>query len=102
MPRDFNEKKSWMDKMVAELLCKLDQEGSGIILFIKQGRSNGRFIRMVEVGMETKEMAKRIRNCYVTQKRRTWENSLWQTVSAWQSGSELTFCVQSPRSINGA
>ena len=69
MPIDEGEKRLWLDKMVAEVLRKLDPEGQGQILFIKPGRKDGINIPMVEVRMENKEMAKRIRACYAEKKR---------------------------------
>ena len=60
MPLNEVEKKIWLDNMVADVLCKLDPEGNGKILFIKPGRREGHNIPMVEVRMESKEIAKRI------------------------------------------
>ena len=69
MPADAGEKKLWYDKMVSEALCKIDPEGSGRILLIKPGWNDGRSIPMVEVRMENKEMARRIRSRYAEKRK---------------------------------
>ena len=47
----------------------MDPDWSGKILWIKQGRGNGYQIPMVELAMDTKEKAKRIRTGYVGKKK---------------------------------
>ena len=54
--------------MVIGVLKKLDPEGSGTFLFIKQGKNDGRSIPMVAVRMESKETARRIGAAYVNAK----------------------------------
>jgi hypothetical protein len=49
--------------------CRIDPEGSGRILLIKPGRNDGRSIPMVEVRMESKEIARRIRSRYAEKKK---------------------------------
>jgi hypothetical protein len=69
MPTEVGEKKLWLEEMVGEALGFLDPEGSGSILFCKQGRGDGQSILMVEVRMESKETAKRIRAAYVNKEK---------------------------------
>ena len=49
MPTDEGEKKIWLDNMVVRVLCKLDPDVKGQILFIKPGWKDGNNIPMVEV-----------------------------------------------------
>lgn len=69
MPNDEREKKLWLEKMVTDILCKLDPEGQGQVLFIKPGKRDANNIPMVEVRLENREMAKRIRSCYAEKKK---------------------------------
>jgi hypothetical protein len=69
MPTEVGERKMWLENMVGKALCFLDPEGTGTILFCKQGRGDGHSIPMVEVRIESKETAKRIRASYVNKKK---------------------------------
>jgi hypothetical protein len=71
IPRPTNEedRKKWLDDMVIGVLSLLDPEGNGTILFAKQGRGDGHSIPMVEVRMDSKETAKRIRASYANKKK---------------------------------
>ena len=92
MPVDQGAKKIWLDKMVADVLCRIDPEGKGNIIFIKQGRNEGRQIPMVEVRMESKEVARRIRGCFSVRKKKTTilAGYLLPTASPWLPGSGPT------------
>ena len=68
MPTDPAAKRLWFDAMVVGILQTLDPAGSGKILLIKPGKHDGRNIPMVEVKMESKDTARRIRAAYVNMK----------------------------------
>ena len=48
-------------RSVTELLGRLDPEGTGRIMFTKQGRGDGRHIPMVEVRKESKLQNKKMK-----------------------------------------
>jgi hypothetical protein len=64
-PAALEDRKAWMAKIVEALLIKLDPELVGNILFINQGRNNGRDIPMAEVRFKSIEWAKKARMLFV-------------------------------------
>ena len=65
-PVAFEDRKAWMAKIVESLFVRLDPELVGNILFINQGKNNGRDIPMAEVRFKSIEWAKKARMLFVS------------------------------------
>ncbi len=63
IPVVFDEKKKWMAAIVKSLLDIIDPDLNKEILFINQGKSNGRDIPMAEVRFSSTECAKKASSC---------------------------------------
>jgi hypothetical protein len=64
-PTAMDERKAWLSRIVSLVLNKLDPELAKHILFINQGKSNGRDIPMAEVRFTSTEWAKKARSLFV-------------------------------------
>ena len=62
-------RKEWLTKIVSGIFHDIDPDFKGKILFINQGRNSGKDIPMVEVRMESKEAAARIRKAYADKRK---------------------------------
>ena len=69
MPEDKEARKKWLMDMVASLLNRVEPGSEKKIIFINQGRRMDRAISMVEVRLESKEDAFKIRNAFVAKKK---------------------------------
>ena len=83
MPAGADERKTWINNLVCEVLNKIDLDVTGKILFIDQGRHQGRDIPMVEVRLDSKKAAFRIRNKFVSKKKRGSQLRIWVWSSVW-------------------
>ena len=69
MPTGLEAKKKWVNEMVGGILDSIVPEASKHFLFANQGRSRGRDVTLVEVRMESKEMAFKIRKQFAEKKK---------------------------------
>ena len=69
MPQGFTETKKWLSEMVGEVLNRIEQGMATKIVWINQGRKNGREIPMAEVKMESRAVAHEIRKKFAERKR---------------------------------
>ena len=65
----FEEKKQWLRKMIGNLLDKIVSGSSEKIIFANQGKNWGKDIPMVEVKVESRDFAFKIRNTFVEKKK---------------------------------
>ena len=68
-PKEFAQKKIWLNKLVTETLKKVHPEFSGKILFINQGKQNGRDIPMVEVRFDSASSTNEIRKAFASKRK---------------------------------
>ena len=69
VPDNYEEKKKWLRNIVDGLLNRIVPGTSEKIVFFNQGRSRGREIPMVEVRVDSRETAFKIRNTFVVKKK---------------------------------
>lgn len=69
MPADGDLKKKWLHEMVGQIFDSIDNSIKGRILFVNHGKRQGRDIPMVEVKLESRETALKIRKAFVAKKR---------------------------------
>jgi hypothetical protein len=71
MPVQGEKKKKWLNGIVGEVLDKIEPDASKHILFASQWSRNQNFIPLVEVTMDSKELALRIRKQFTVKKPET-------------------------------
>ena len=69
MPTTSEEKKKWLNQIVGETLEKIVPDSSKHVIFTSLGSRNARVIPFVEVKLDSREMAFRIRKEFVVGKR---------------------------------
>ena len=69
IPVNYDERKKWLRAIVDALLNRIEPGTSDRIVFVSQGRRMGRDIPMVEVKLDSRDRAFKIRNTFVTKKK---------------------------------
>ncbi len=69
MPTTSDEKRSWLHKIVGEVLDKIVPESSKHIVFSSLESRNSRILPLVEVKLDSKELAMKIRKEFSAKKR---------------------------------
>jgi hypothetical protein len=69
MPKQTEEKKKWLNDMVGEVLNKIEPGASDHIIFSSLGSRNQRFIPLIEVKLDSRELAMKIRRQFAQKKR---------------------------------
>ena len=70
MPKQTEEKQKWLKDIVGEILNKIEPGSSSHIIFTSLGSRNQRFIPLVEVKLDSRELAVKIRKQYAQKKRK--------------------------------
>jgi hypothetical protein len=68
-PTDPVEKKAWIRKIVTDIFNTLIPNFGGEILFVNQGKNNGKLIPLVEVKLNSTENASKIRKAFADKKK---------------------------------
>ena len=63
-PRDREEKKAWLKTLVMETIKRIQPDFNGSIVFVNQGKNNGRDIPMVEAKLNSIEAATALRKAF--------------------------------------
>ena len=58
------QRKEWLNNIVMSIISEVDKDFKGKVLFVNQGRNNGREIPMVEIRLDSVEAAAGIRKAY--------------------------------------
>ena len=61
MPTSSDEKRAWLHKIVGEILDKIIPESSKHVIFSSLGNRNSKIIPLVEVKMDSRDLAMKIR-----------------------------------------
>ena len=69
MPTQGDEKKKWLNSIVGEVLDRIEAGSSKHIVFASLGSRNQRFIPLVEVKMDSRDLAIKIRKQFAVKKR---------------------------------
>jgi hypothetical protein len=62
-------RRDWLREIVTETIKSIKEDFNGKILFINQGKNNGRDIPMVEIKLESAEIASEIRKMYAEKRK---------------------------------
>ena len=69
MPESGEEKRTWLNTLVGEILDKIEPEASKHVTFTSLGSRNSRIIPVVEVKLDSSELAKKIRKGFGEKKK---------------------------------
>ena len=69
MPVNGEEKKKWLNGIVGEILDRIEPGASQHVIFASLGSRNQRVIPLVEVRLDSRELALKIRKQFATKKR---------------------------------
>jgi hypothetical protein len=69
MPREGDDKKKWLNDIVGEVLNKIEPGASQHVLFASMGSRNQKYIPLVEVRLDSRELATKIRKQFAAKKR---------------------------------
>ncbi len=71
MPKQTEEKKKWLNDIVGEILNKIEPGAASHIVFASLGSRNQRFIPLVEVKLDSRDLAMKIRKQFAQKKKET-------------------------------
>ena len=93
LPADPAQRKVWLREIIEEVIKSVAPDFAGQIVFVNQGRTNGKIIPLVEVKLDSVENANMIRKAFAEKKNpeQTWADSLLLIVSTLQHMSGLIF-----------